>query len=289
MNFVDVFNDREKAIIILVVLFLIWFLAKKSRREGLGKSLLSLAKILFTPKIGIALLLMGLYLSGIVYGAYKVGLWDISLLKDTIYWFLGSACIMFFHSNEIGSKEHYFREVVLDNVKLTALIEFITNLAVPNLIIELILVPVTVLLSAMIVVAGNNKKDAQAKKLLTALLTIVGLYLLFFAVSRIVLDFKDFATVQTAKSFLLSPLLTISYLPFIYFLSVYGTYDALFSRIDFWLKEDKELAKFTKRRIVGEYFINLKQLNKFSQECSSKLMTIKNKSDAMSLIRHFKR
>ena len=288
MEFVNVFNDREKAIIIWMVLFLIWFLSNKSRRESVGQPLLALVKIVCTPKVGIALLTMALYMSVLVFAAYRLQLWDMSLLKDTIIWFLGSACIMFVHSSEIGSKEHYFREAIVDTVKLVALIEFITNLYVPNLLIELILVPVIVLISGMIAVAGKKQEHAQTKKVLTTSVGVVGLLLLFFALIRIVFDFKDFATVQTAKSFLLSPFLTIVFLPFLYILAVYAIYDALFSRIDFWLKENKELRNFTKRRIFREYTMRLKRLSKFSEEYSGKLMMIKNKTDITSFIQQMK-
>jgi hypothetical protein len=102
-------------------------------------------------------------------------------------------------------------------------------------------------------------------------------------------DFKDFATIHNVKDFLLTPLLTVSFLPFVYFLALYATYEALFTRVDIFLRDQKkELRSFTKRQIVRACLFNLKKLNKFSKDYTTRLMSIKNKSDVVSLTRQFR-
>ena len=289
MSFVDIFNDREKAIIIWVLILLVWCFAQKSVRENVRAPFFSLLKILFVGKIGVGLFAMVSYVSLIVFLFYIVHLWDISLLKDTIYWFLGAAFIMFINISKVTEKSGYFKNVLLDNLKFSIILEFIINLYVFNIFIELILVPLISVIIAMITFSDKKKEYAQVKKILSALLSIIGLCLLFFAFIHVFGDFKDFATVQNAKSFLLPLVLTVTFLPFIYLLALYATYDSFFVRVDIWLKENKKLARYTKWQIFRVCHINLKKLNKFSKKSSLELMSIKNRSDVTRLIRQFKK
>lgn len=284
MDFINIFNDREKAIIIWLVVFFIWFLSKKDRRDSIKPIVISLLKQLFWGKVAVALLIMSLYISLLVFVAYLFHVWDFSLLKDTILWFIGGAFIMFLHSNKVTSEEHYFKGVLLESVKFTVVIEFVTNLYTLNLIGELILVPIATLLVAMLAFIEKKEQYAQVKKLLNGLYVIIGLGILIFAFSHVVGGFKDFATLQNLKSFLLTPVLTIAFLPFIYFLALYSTYTLLFLRINLWLKNDKALVKFTKRQIWRSSRLNLKKLKKVSEKMSGKLTTIKSKADVTVLI-----
>lgn len=234
---------------------------------------------------------MVLYVSLIVSLFYKIHLWDISLLKDTILWFLGTAFIMFININKVTVENSYFKNILVDNLKLSVALEFITNLYVFNIFIELILVPIIFFTVAMITIADSEKKKdyAQVKQILRVFLTIIGLCLLIFAFIHVFGDFKDFATVQNAKDFLLPLLLTGTFLPFIYLLALYATYESFFVRVDIWLKENKELARYTKWQVLRECRINLNKLNKFSKQSSIELMSVKNISDVTRLIRHFKK
>src|SRR5207302_1279533 len=137
----------------------------------------------------------------------------------------------------------------------------------------------------------NKKKEyTQVKTLLQFVLSIYGISLFILALVEVFGDFKDFATFFNLKDFLLSPLLTVSFLPFVYFLALYATYEALFTRIDIFLRDqDKTLIRFTKRQILRTCLLNLKQLNKFSKESSIELMSVKNKSGITSIIRKFKK
>src|SRR6266487_2639991 len=125
---INVFNNREKALIIWILIVLICILVSKSFRPPF----LSVLRALFARKIATAMLAMLAYISLVVFAAYKVHFWDISLLKDTIIWTLGTAFIMFVNSDKVNTESKYFKKVLLDNVKLIVLLEFIINLYVFN-------------------------------------------------------------------------------------------------------------------------------------------------------------
>jgi hypothetical protein len=288
LGFISVFNNREKAIIAWGIVLLVCLLCIKDIRRIIGESFFSLLKNLFLGKVGVALSTVTLYVVLIVFLVYNIRLWDISMLKDTIVWFLGTAFIRFINVNNVTKEDNYFKNVILDNLRLVVVLEFIINLYVFNLWGELVLIPITFLLTAMIAVPVTEKKDLLAKKLINVILSIIVVFVIVFSFYRMVSDFSNFATVQNLKNFLLFPYLTALYLPFVYLLALYGTYDSTFNRIDFLLKENKELARFTKWKIFWQCLFNLKKLSMFSKMYTVRFMSIKNNSDVTNLIREFK-
>src|SRR6266536_6295875 len=120
MSFVDIFNNREKALIVWILIVLVCIVVSKNFRPPF----LSVLKALFSRKIVTPLFVMLVYISLVVFIAYTVRFWDISLLKDTIIWGLGTACIMFFNYDKVNTESKYFKKVLLDSVKLVVVHEF---------------------------------------------------------------------------------------------------------------------------------------------------------------------
>jgi hypothetical protein len=283
-NIINFFNNREKALIIWILIVFVCMLVYKNSRTPF----LSMLKALFASKVTIGLLVMLAYISLVVFAAYKVHFWDISLLKDTIMWVVGTAFIMFFNYDKANTESHYFKKVLLDNVKFVVFLEFITNLYVFSFIAEFLLVPVLFVIAAMLVVSNTKKEYKPVKNVLQFLLAAYGMFLIIFAIVQAVSDLKGFATLYNLKDFLLAPLLTVSFLPFVYFLALYATYEALFTRVDIFLSDqNKELIRFTKRQILRVCLFNLKKLNRFSKNCTTQLMSIKDTSDIVSLTHKF--
>ena len=82
-------NSREDAILLWALVILGFVLYKDFR--GITGSLLGVLRALVHPKL---LLLFGsalLYSAALVYAASALGLWHMTALKATVYWFLGSA------------------------------------------------------------------------------------------------------------------------------------------------------------------------------------------------------
>jgi hypothetical protein len=287
VNVLNVFNDREKAIIIWFCILLIWVLSQKSVRDSIKEPIVTILKILFSAKIGIPLLLMGVYASLIVFLAYRINLWDVSLLKDTLLWFFGTACIMFGSTNKAGQDSRYFRDVILDTLKFGALLEFVINLYVFNIFVELALVPVVSLVAGMLVIADKSNEYATVKKILNGFLIIAGLAMLIFALVHVFGDFTHFATIENAKTFLLPLVLTFAFLPFMYCLTLWARYETLFTRIEI-LTRNKELASFIKWKLFSKCLLNLNKLNRVFEQCSVDLIAAKDKQEVTAIMQRFK-
>jgi len=282
MNLItNTFNNREISIFLWVFIFCVWALSG----EKLRISFINVLKVFFQKKILLAIFFMILYSSFIVFLYYRAGFWNKSLVKDTIYWFFGIAFIMLMNINKASEKEHFFKSIILDNVKLILILEFIINLYVFNIFIELILIPVLFFIAGMSAIAENKEKYNPVKKLLDYILMILGVWILIHATYNIINNYRSFINKENLFGFCLTPLLTLSYLPFIYFMALYMQYEVFFVRMGF-LNTNKSYINYAKWRIIIFCNFNLRKLNRFSKGIDA--LQIGNISDINLIIQNFK-
>jgi len=159
--YLNLFTTRELAIIIWAAVFIIWALSQKNMRA----SIFSLFKVFFKRQIMIAFFSMFLYLAAIVYLFAQIQFWEIASLKDTFFWLLGTAFVLFMNLNRVQEDSLYFRKIVSDNLKLVMILIFIINFYTFNLLLELILVPLIFIIVIMNAVAEVKKEYLPVRKL----------------------------------------------------------------------------------------------------------------------------
>lgn len=191
--------------------------------------------------------------------------WDFSYLSVTVIWFISVAMSMFVnvpHLSESGA----FKDIVWDNLKITAFIEFITNLYVFNFWIEFFFViPFSVILGGLLGVASVKYKGQRIESCLKSSAVILGTSFLIYALFRIISDFQGFASLYNLKEFILPFIFTVALLPFIYILALYVTHSSIYMRLDRLIK-DKALARYAKWKTFFAFNINLKTLHKWSRK-----------------------
>ncbi|MDD4399742.1 MAG: hypothetical protein PHS01_09360 [Dysgonamonadaceae bacterium] len=283
-SFLKLFTTREQAIIIWVAVFLIWLLFQKNLRNSLA----GLLHAFFQKKILAAVLMMIFYVGLAVYLLSRIHLWDVVLLKDAIFWVIGTAFILFLNLNKATEDKDYFRKILLDNLKFILILTFLINFYTFSLIVELITLPIIVIIAAMSVYAGTKKEYLPAKKLADFLLSAWGIFLIIYATIQVLSNYQKFLITDNFLAFLLPILLTVALVPFLYGFAVYMTYEGLFTRIDFLIgKNNQQLADFGKHKILRSFRLNLRKLNKFSKESGVQLLKINNEEDFVVLIRQF--
>ncbi|MFA5031684.1 MAG: P-loop NTPase fold protein [bacterium] len=278
---IDLFNTREKATIIWLLIFGVWALSKKNIRSSFWINI----KGLFEKKILVLIMAMLVYIGFIFAILSKIGIWNISLTKDTVFWVLGSAFVLLINVNRAMEDEHHFKKIILDNLKLILIIEFIVNLYTFNFWIELILIPVLFML-----VAGSAfTKIKKEKKVIDSILSAFGILLIVFTLVKIFENYQAFASLENLRAFTLPLLLTFAYLPFLYFFALFMSYESLFAHLDFFLKKDLKLAKFAKQKVFTLCHVNLGKLNRFSKGSAQELIRLNNRNDILNMIKTFKR
>nr|WP_269093535.1 MULTISPECIES: hypothetical protein [unclassified Photobacterium] len=188
---------------------------------------------LFVRQIMSVLCLMIAYMAIVIYWLSDFGLWDFEQLKNTVFWCVSVGFISLFKLEKIKKDKHFFKHSVLDNLKLLAILQFVVGVYTFTLWVEVLLVPVLTLLGAMLAIAETDRKHNQVKVFLEYCLSSFGVVLIVYTLYMLITNFGEFGKEKTAYDFFVPPLLTLCYLPFVFFMLVYSTYEQVFVRLRF--------------------------------------------------------
>ena len=174
---------------------------------------------------------MTMYVVTIIYGLARLGLWDFSLLKGSLIWFFSVAVFSLFQVNKFSESPYKLRGLVTDSFKLVVVIEYLVGAYTFHIAVELLLLPLIVLLSTLVAFADTKPEYEPVYKFLNAALAIVGVAILGSVMYLLVKDFEQVANRQAASDFVLPVILSALYTPFIAFMAVYSTYQAVLIRL----------------------------------------------------------
>jgi hypothetical protein len=254
-----IFSNRDLAIGIWIFIIAIWVLSNKTLRQ----SFVEIIKIIFVKQIIIMFVLMLSYILFIIWLLNTITLWDSSQLKNTIYWCMSVAVVTMFRMNAITKDEHFFKNAIFDNVKILLVLEFIINVYSLSLWLELILIPLLAILTGVLVIAESKEKYKQLEEFINTLMMIIGIIFLLYAGYRISTEFNTFATTGRLMDFILPPVLSIIYLPFVYFVALLMTYENLFVRLGFYIN-DPDILRYVKLKTFVSINVNLSKLKLWS-------------------------
>lgn len=179
---------------------------------------------------------MALYTCGIVYVLSELNVWNVGQLKNTLVWFFTVAIVSVFQIEKIKEDRRFFKHSVLDSFKLLAVVVFIIGKYTFSIFGELILLPVLTLLVLMSEFSAKDKNHSAVKNLIDWILSGIGFYILAYIIFKMITDFSQIANEQTIYDFFIPPLLTLFFLPFVFALLVYSTYENVLTQTQFAIK-----------------------------------------------------
>jgi hypothetical protein len=248
-----IFNSREIALLLWIAVIVLAVLLSKLR-----KSLIPIIEILTSKMFVIIFSLIGAYLFGIILLFKNLEVWQNSNLKDVLFWLFTVGLILAFKINDAKSNA-YFKGIFLSAIKWTIVLEFVVNLYSFSLFTEIIILPVLVFLAMTQAVAEMDEKHKVVSKFLQNVIALEGLSIFSYSIYKTVINFNAVLTFQNLVAFLLPSTITILFIPFIYFLALYSTYESYFIHLDFMtIKKDK--VKEVKQLILRIANINLDKL-----------------------------
>jgi hypothetical protein len=276
-------DSREKAVLLWIAFALI--LALRSRH--IRSSLLLVAKTLLSKPILAVVAAMVGYVSLVIFGFDRLGLWDLGMVKDSVIWFLGCALAMVFNYEQAHKDACYFRRSLIASLNMLVVVEFLVNFYVFPIFAELVLVPVLFFGGALLAYSKTRAEYAPVKRLMEFVMAAVGFFLLAHAAARLAVDVTSLLAVENVKRFVLPIALTVLFLPFIYTLALYSAYDDICIRVKLWIT-DRELARYTRRQVFSACQFRLTRVNRFMTQYAARLPTVKSTSDATQLIADFR-
>lgn len=258
----DILNNREWALVIWIVVVGL-FILFSPKMVHVRKSLRGVIKAFFVRHIISTLTLMLVYIATMIYGLSRIGIWEFNQTKNTIIWIISVAVLSLFQLESAKQDPHFFKHSVLDNLKLIAIIQFVIGVYVFNLVIELILVPIMAIVGAMLAVAQSDEKYQLIEKILNGFLATLGIIFIVHTLYMLATNFGDFGKIQTVYDFSIPPLLTFLYLPFIFFMMVYTTYELFCARLQVLVK-DPSVRRYAKMYSFFNFHFNIKLIERWA-------------------------
>ena len=258
---IEFFTTREWASITLIILFVLLSAKAKSVRE----SIIGVVKAFFHWKILLPIICAQIYLSIFAYALYKYGLWNTTILRETIFFLFYTSIALILKYNNNDDRITSIKGIIEDTVKATLIIEFYLNIHTFSYSVELI---IQFLLTLLYLMGAYNKRDTKdlAKTYSCTQILFYGLSisLLVYSIYMFIGEWKENFASQTVISLLFPIVATIAYWPFLYLFSVIKAYEEWFVRMSF--ASNKEEYDFRKNQVFKACGINLRLIHFVSKD-----------------------
>lgn len=137
----EVFSTREVVTCFYILIFTVYVFFSPPIRS----SVINVIKSACTVKLVIPFIFMITYAALIVYALTQTSFWKWIYIKDIVIWMLFAGVPVCFNAVSKNIEEHYFRSIIIDNLKFLVLVEFFVGTFTFNLVVEFIMQPVLVL------------------------------------------------------------------------------------------------------------------------------------------------
>lgn len=233
-NLQEIFSNREIAIGLWLVIIFVFL---KPVREFIK----SIIPIVFCKKFVVFYLVFIGYLCIVLYLLKQTGFWSLTQLKDTIFWVMFVEMPLFIKAIQKAKDYHFFTNLMKENIAIIVVIEFILGFWTFNLFAEMIIVPVSVFLGMMFVLAEKERQYLIVKKFINGIYLVFGIIVILNAINSFLLNPTGFWTFDTLQIFLLPLILLLFNLPVVYGLALYSTYEQVFIRLKGSKLEQKKM------------------------------------------------
>ncbi|SQF99003.1 Uncharacterised protein [Paucimonas lemoignei] len=250
----DILNNREIAIALWLILAATYIYSAERMRE-VRSAFKKLVFLFQSRTLMIVFSLAAVYTVAMVYLLLDWELWNIDQLKNTVFWFFSVGLLSIYNLDKIKIDPHFFKNSVIGNLRVLAILQFVIGIYSLPLLAELFLVPFMVVVGMMIPIAESDTKYLQVKKLLSGIVIFFGLFTLVYTGYMLATDFKELGQEKTFYDFIVPALLTVMYLPFVFAMMTYSTYETVFVRLQFTV-QDRRLRSFA--RLYAVVFFNFR-------------------------------
>lgn len=258
---IDFFTTREWASITLIALFVLF----STRAKSVRGSIFGVVKAFFHWKIFVPIVCAQLYMSIFAYTLYKYGLWNTTILRETIFFMFYTSIALMFKYNNNDNRITSIKGIVEDTVKATLIIEFYLNIHTFSYGVELI---IQFFLCVLYLMGAYNKRDTkELEKTYGCTQTIfycLSVFLLIYSIYMLIDQWKEIFMPQNVISLLFPIVATIAYRPFLYLFSVIKAYEEWFVSMNF--ASNKEEYGFRKNQVFKICGINLSMIHFASKD-----------------------
>jgi hypothetical protein len=263
--------------------FLLFAFTKSDVRRSIG----GLLKLILTSAwIAGALLVSAAWATTSILLLVYLGYWEPPMTKVAVVWFVGFALVALFNTKDVD--ESYLYRLLLHNLGLAVVVEFIVALHTFPLPIEMILVPLVFLLVGSQVVAKSDPEFAPARKPIAWCLGLLGAASLAFSLVYVAGHFDEVATAEKIKEFLLPLTLTACLVPFLVGVRYLSVWQSMLTMVRFGLHDNDDLYRFARRSIIRACGINLLKAQLFASKFRGRLWGATSEAEVTRVVEDFR-
>lgn len=234
-------NEREIASLVWLGAFLLWGATKPDVRATYWQ----VVRAFVQPQVVGSVIFLAGWTVGLVALGHRVGLWEMDVLSDTVVWFVTVGVAFYFSLGKVA-QDGWLRSTVRRAVGVAVFVEVFVNLRVFSLPVELILVPVVSAIAMLGAFSEGKDEYKPAHRLVTFLLSVLGIGFAIYAAVSLLDDPK---TGETVRKLVLPVWLTIGVIPLIYLVGLWSAYEQAFMRIGF-ATDDPASRRSAKRALM---------------------------------------
>lgn len=210
----NTFNNRE--ISFMIWLLFVFGIVIYKERLGFLNGLWEFIKNFFSKVVLTIQATFWAYLIGVVFLLKFLGLWNTSMIKDTLIFLLITALVLVMKIATSRNRKQSLKEVFTDAIKPIVFAEFIMNLKSFSLFGELILLPFILVFYLGAYTNRNKPGQEYIAKGYNILLVALSLYTLYHGINYLYTSFNIIDKQQTIRDFLFPVLTTLAFLPYLY-------------------------------------------------------------------------
>lgn len=281
----DILSTRELAIVIWSTILFLCLLFSTSIRNAL----LGVVKAACTPKLIIPFLCILAYTAFIIFRLTIIPGWKWIYLKDFLIWvfFVGVPVCYNSVCNDID--EHYFRNILFDNIKFIVLVEFVISTFTFNILVELLMIPTATFLLLLDAIAGTKFGFSLVKILTSSLQVFTGFAVMVSAIIMAINTYAVYGTIDLLVSFATPIVFSVLFIPCSFLFAIYAKYEMLFIRMRCKSSNSKKICLKQKIAVFEACGLSFKRVARFEKAYIKSMYALKEEAMLDDFIEVFKR
>lgn len=281
----DILSSREWAIVTWIIIYLCFtiFILKVD--------FIDVLKSFFNKKLNIlwiSILLYNLFLTIILsFSRY----WNNIYIKDIVFWVVFSCItttISIFDKNKIFS----FKKLIVTNITVSALIEFILSELTLSYYLELFLIGIFLPINFLFLVSQTKLEYKVTENVLKKILSLLNFIFFVYILRELYKSFNFLLSQETWFKFLIPFIYSILCCPLYYAFIILNEYEKICCKIqDHFVWENeidrKYINKLKRRKLLTACGLVHKKYIYFDNEFSKKMRLANTKEEVNEIVREF--
>lgn len=282
----DILSSREWAIVTWIIIYLCFtiFVLKVDFTDVL--------KSFFNKKLNIlwiSILLYNLFITIILsYSRY----WNNIYIKDIIFWVVFSCVVSTINIFDRKKEKASFKNLILINITVSALIEFILSELTLSYYLELFLIGIFLPINFLFLVSQTKLEYKATENILKKILTLLNLIFFVYILRELYRSFNFLLSQETWFKFLIPFIYSILCCPLYYAFIILNDYEKVSYKIQdhFVLENDidrRYINKLKRRKLLMTCGVVHKKYIYFDKEFSKRMRLANTKEKVNEIMSEF--